>query len=132
MLLQLLLLSLLVLMFLLLMSKETFLSMLLLLILMTIMFGTGMGGFGFGYLVILPLGLFLVFSLVDAHALVKVGVSFSPPLISVVAVTQLIGWFAFSNAESVTSVLAFPLRGFIEPVLLFALIRWLLARVRVA
>jgi hypothetical protein len=95
-------------------------------------FGTGMGGFGFGYLVILLLGLCLVFPLVDAHALAKVGGSFAPPLISVVAVTQLIGWFSFSNAESVTSVLAFPLRGFIEPVLLFALIRWLLARVRVA
>lgn len=95
-------------------------------------FGTGMSGFGFGYLVILLLGLCLVFPLVDAHALAKVGGSFAPPLISVVAVTQLIGWFSFSNAESVTSVLAFPLRGFIEPVLLFALIRWLLARVRVA
>ena len=95
-------------------------------------FGTGMGGFGFGYLVILLLGLCLVFPLVDAHALAKVGGSFAPPLISVVAVTQLIGWFSFSNAESVTSVLSFPLRGFIEPVLLFALIRWLLARVRVA
>jgi len=95
-------------------------------------FGTGMAGFGFSYLVILLLGLCLVFPLVDAHALAKVGGSFAPPLISVVAVTQLIGWFTFSNAESVTSVLAFPLRGFIEPVLLFALIRWLLARVRVA
>jgi hypothetical protein len=95
-------------------------------------FGTGMAGFGFGYLIILLLGLFLVFPLLDAHALAKVGGSFAPPLISVVAFTQLIGWFSFSNAESVTAILAFPLRGFIEPVLLFALIRWLLARVRVA
>jgi len=54
------------------------------------------------------------------------------PLISAVAITQLIGWFTISNAESVTALLSYPLRGFIEPVLLFALIRWLLARVRVA
>jgi hypothetical protein len=41
--------------------------------------------------------------------------------------------FSFnSNSEAVILVLAFPLRGFIEPVLLFALARWLLARVRVA
>jgi hypothetical protein len=95
-------------------------------------FGTGMAGFGFGYLVILLLGMLLVFPLVDAHALVEVGGSFAPPLISVVAVTQFIGWFTFSNSEAVILVLAFPLRGFIEPVLLFALARWLLARVRVA
>ena len=91
-----------------------------------------MAGFGFGYLVILLLGMLLVFPLVDAHALVEVGGSFAPPLISVVAVTQFIGWFTFSNSEAVILVLAFPLRGFIEPVLLFALARWLLARVRVA
>jgi hypothetical protein len=95
-------------------------------------FGTGMAGFGFGYLVILPLGLLLAFPLLDAHALVEVGGSSTTPLISAVAITQLIGWFTFSNAESVTALLAFPLRGFIEPILLFALIRWLFARVRAA
>jgi hypothetical protein len=95
-------------------------------------FGTGMAGFGFGYLVILVLGLSLVFPLLDAHALVVSGGSLTTPLISAVAFTQLIGWFTFSNSESVADVLAFPLRGFIEPVLLFALARWLLARVKIA
>lgn len=95
-------------------------------------FGTGMAGFGFGYLVILLLGFLLVFPLVDAHALVATGGPYTTPLISAVAITQLIGWFTFSNAESVIGTLAFPLRGFIEPVLLFALIRWLLPRVKVS
>jgi hypothetical protein len=95
-------------------------------------FGTGIAGFGFGYLGILLMGLLLVFPLVDAHFLVAVGGSLTTPLISAVAITQLISWFTFSNTESVTGLLAFPLRGFIQPVLLFALIRWLLARVRVA
>jgi hypothetical protein len=95
-------------------------------------FGTGIAGFGFGYLGILLLGLLLVFPLVDAHFLVAVGGSLTTPLISAVAITQLIGWFTFSNTESVTGLLAFPLRGVLQPVRLFALIRWLLARVRVA
>jgi hypothetical protein len=96
-------------------------------------FGTGMAGFGFGYLGILLLGLLLVFPLVDAHSLVAAcGSNTTSPLLSAVAITQLIGWFTFSNSESVTALLAFPLRGFFEPVLLFALILWLLARVRVA
>jgi len=95
-------------------------------------FGTGTAGFGLGYLVILLLGFLLVFPLVDAHAVVAAGGSSIAPLISAVAITQLIAWFTFSNAESVIATLAFPLRGFIEPVFLFALIRWLLARVRVA
>lgn len=95
-------------------------------------FGSGMAGFGFGYLVILLLGLLLVFPLLDAHALVVEGGSLITPLISAVAFTQLLGWFTFSNSESVTDVLAFPVRAFIEPVLLFALARWLLARVRIA
>jgi hypothetical protein len=95
-------------------------------------FGTGTAGFGLGYLVILLLGFLLVFPLVDAHAVVATGGSSIAPLISAVAITQLIAWFTFSNAESVIAILAFPLRGFIEPVLLFALIRWLLAQVRVA
>jgi len=96
-------------------------------------FGTGMAGFGFGYLVIFLFGLLLVFPLVDAHALVVApDGTLTTPLISTVAITQLIGWFTISNAESVIALLSYPLRGFIEPVLLFALIRWLLARVRVA
>lgn len=95
-------------------------------------FGTGMAGFGFGYLVLLMSGLLLVFPLVDSHALLSGPDFYSSPLISVVAITQLISWFTFSNAESVVAVLSFPLRGFIEPVLLFVLVRWLLARVRIA
>ena len=94
-------------------------------------FGTGMAGFGFGYLLLLMAGLLLVFPLLDSHALISPSGIDSSPLISVVAITQLISWFTLSNAESITSFLAFSLRGFIEPVLLFVLARWLLARVRV-
>lgn len=95
-------------------------------------FGTGLAGFGFGYLLLLLAGLLLVFPLVDAHALVAATRFAAAPLISVVAITQFLAWFTFSNAESVTAVLAYPLRGFLQPVLLFALIRWLLGRVRFA
>lgn len=95
-------------------------------------FGTGVAGFGFGYLLILLVGLLFVFPLVDAHALLSSAGSHASPLISMVAITQFIGWFTFSNAESVTAVLAFSLRGFIEPVFLFALARLLLLRVRAA
>ena len=95
-------------------------------------FGTGMAGFGFGYLLILLAGLLLVFPLVDAHALVPTYTFSAAPLVSVVAITQFINWFTFSNAESVAELLAVPLRGFLEPVVLFALARWLLARVRFA
>ena len=95
-------------------------------------FGTGIAGFSFGYLLILLAGLLLVFPLVDSHALASASSCLASPVISVVGITQLTNWFIFSNAESVTNVLAFPLRGFIEPVLLFALARWLLGRVRVA
>ena len=77
-------------------------------------------------------GLLLIFTLVDAHALTAAKGSVALPIISVVAITYFIGWFAFSNAESVTVLLAFPLREFIEPVLLFALARWLLSRLRFA
>jgi hypothetical protein len=95
-------------------------------------FGTGIAGFGFGYLLIFLAGLLLVFPLVDSHTLVSASSCLASPMFSALAITQLISWFSFSNAESVTAVLAFPLRGFIEPVLLFALARWLLGRVRVA
>ena len=54
------------------------------------------------------------------------------PLISVVAITQLIDWFTFSNAESVVTVIAFPLRGFLQPILLFALARFSLGRLKLA
>jgi hypothetical protein len=93
-------------------------------------FGTGMAGFGYGYLLILLCGLLMLFPLVDAHALVPFQGFLASPLISVVAITQFITWFSFSNSESVVEILAFPLRGFIEPVVLFALLRWLLGRVR--
>ena len=95
-------------------------------------FGTGMAGFGFAYLLFMLSGLLLIFTLVDAHALTAAKGSVALPIISVVAITYFIGWFTFSNAESVTVLLAFPLREFIEPVLLFALARWLLSRLRFA
>lgn len=95
-------------------------------------FGTGMAGFGYGYLLILLIGLLLVFPLVDALALEAAHGFTAAPLISFVAITQIFTWFTFSNAESVAAVVAFPLRGFLEPVVLFALVRWLLARLRFA
>jgi hypothetical protein len=95
-------------------------------------FGTGIAGFGFAYLLILLAGLLLVFPLVDAHALIVQRSSDAVPLISVVAITQLIDWFTFSNAESVVTVIAFPLRGFLQPILLFALARFSLGRLKLA
>jgi hypothetical protein len=95
-------------------------------------FGTGIAGFGFGYLLILFAGLLLTFPLLDSHALVSAAGSYGSPLISVVALTQLFNWFTISNTESVVMILAFPIRVFLEPVILFALVRLLLVCVRAA
>jgi hypothetical protein len=95
-------------------------------------FGAGMAGFGFAYLLLLMAGLLLIFPLVDAHTLVASHGVVSVPLISVVAITQFIEWFTFSNAETVIAFFSFPLRSFIEPVLLFALARWILSILRLA
>lgn len=93
-------------------------------------FGSGMAAYGYAYLFVLLLGLLLVFPLVDAHTLVGPQAVSSVPTVSIVAITQFIAWFSFSGPESVTVLLSFPLRGFIEPVLLFALARWSLSRLR--
>lgn len=95
-------------------------------------FGTGMAAFGFSYLLFFLFSLLIVFPLVDSHAFVSRRSMDVAPLISVVAITQLIGWFAISNAESVVDFIQFSLRGFIQPILLFALVRYLLARLRLA
>ena len=91
-----------------------------------------MAGYGFAYLGLLLLAMALIFPLVDSHALTTVPGSVLPPRISVVAITQLIYWFTISNSGSVVLLLAFIMRGFIQPVLLFALVRWLLIRIRVS
>jgi len=94
------------------------------------LYGTGMAGFGYAYLFIMAAGLLLVFPLVDAHALVSFQGFYTSPLISAVAITQFMPWFLFSNAETVTSLFEFSLRSFIQPILLFALVRWFMSRIR--
>jgi len=94
-------------------------------------FGTGMSAFGFGYLLILFMGLLFLFPLVDAHSFIVTAGFISSPRISVVAITQLKTWFALI-AESTVAILNLSMRRFIEPVLLFALVRWLLSKVRLA
>lgn len=88
-------------------------------------FGTGKASFGFGYLFILVVSLLSIFSLVDSHSIFFAG-KLGMPFISIVAITQLISWFTFSNYESVITLLSFPIRQFIEPVVLFAFIRRLI------
>jgi hypothetical protein len=88
-------------------------------------FGTGLAAFGFGYLVLLFVGFLLLFPLVDSHALMRFDCKVSPPIISPVAITQLLAWFLVSNSESVGNMIAYPLREFLEPVVLFALFRWI-------
>ena len=95
-------------------------------------FGTGMAAFGFAYLAILLASLLLIFPLLDAQALVGLRGFASAPIFSVVAITQFIAWFTLSNSESVIDFLVYPLRGLIQPVLLYALGRWLLGRMRFA
>ncbi|QNI66418.1 hypothetical protein [Synechococcus sp. BMK-MC-1] len=94
--------------------------------------GTGMAGYGFAYLGLLLVAMVLIFPLVDSHALTTVHGSVLSPQISVVAITQLFAWLTISNTGSVVLLLAFILRGFIQPVLLFALVHWLLFRIRVS
>ena len=93
-------------------------------------FGTGMAAFGFAYLPILLASLLLIFPLLDAQALAGLRGFASAPIFSVVAITQFIAWFTLSNSESVVDFLVYPLRGLIQPVLLYALGRWLLGRMR--
>jgi hypothetical protein len=89
-----------------------------------------MAAFGFAYLPILLVSLLLIFPLLDAQALVGLRGFASAPIFSVVAITQFIAWFTLSNSESVVDFLVYPLRGLIQPVLLYALGRWLLGRMR--
>jgi hypothetical protein len=93
-------------------------------------FGTGLAAFGVSYLVFLLFCFLLLFPLVDSHALIMFDAEGSPPIISAVAITQLLSWFIVSNSESVVNFLAYPLRGFLEPVLLFALFRWIIRPVK--
>jgi hypothetical protein len=88
-------------------------------------FGTGLAAFDAFYIAWLFVGFLMLFPLVDSHALIRLDSEGGPPLISAVAITQLIGWFIVSNSESVVNLLSFPLRGFLEPVVLFALVRWI-------
>lgn len=92
-------------------------------------FGAGMAGFGYGYLLILLIGLLLTFPLVDSCALL---LPKTTPIISALAITQLYAWLTFSGSESVVEFFIFAFREFIEPVLLFALIRSVLVVLKVA
>ena len=94
--------------------------------------GSGMAAYGFAYLGLLFLAIALIFPLVDSQALTSVPGSFISPQISIIAIAQILTWFTMSNSESVVSLMAFLLRGFIQPVLLFALFRKLLTLIRIA
>lgn len=95
-------------------------------------FGSGMAAFGFSYLLFFLFSLLIVFPLVDSHAFVSRRSMDVAPLISVVAITELINWLTISNAQSVVELIQFSFRGFIQPILLFALVRYFLARLRLA
>lgn len=92
--------------------------------------GYGNAAFGYTYLSVLVVGLLLIFPLVDSHVSFPPVQSFAAPLITVFSITQLYQWFSISNSESLADFLIFPFRGFIEPVLMFALFRWALSRVK--
>lgn len=94
-------------------------------------FGLGMASFGFFYIPLFAFSLLFVFPLVDAHSSYQSSTS-APPLFSLVAITFFVDWFTFSNSESIVEFIAFPLRGFIQPVILFASVRWMLRCLRLA
>jgi len=89
-------------------------------------FGTGKVGFGLLLYVLIPISLLLPFSLIDAHSHIDMSMSqgFIPPRFSIVAITQLYGWLTFSNYATATDFLVFPIRAFIEPIILFIIVRW--------
>ncbi len=97
-------------------------------------FGTGLVGFGYLYFLVFFGITLLIFPLFDAHSQFarSPGMGLVAPRFSVVFITQLVGWLIFSNAESVVSYIAFPLRGFIEPIVLFVFARSILSRLRFA
>ena len=87
------------------------------------LFGSGMTSFGYGYLLLLGFSLLLIFPLVDSYATLASNFSIATPVFSALAVTQLISWFTFSNSESVIDLLSYVIRDFIQPILLFIIIR---------
>ena len=95
-------------------------------------FGTGMAGFGYGYLIIFMLSLLLIFPLLDSLCLNFASDVPTSPVISILAITQFVQWLTFSNSESVVELLSFPFRDFVQLIVLFAIIRWILSRVKLA
>lgn len=87
-------------------------------------FGTGLAAFGFFYLALLLASFLIIFPLIDSHALGGLDSKGGPPLVSAIAITQLLSWFTISNIESVVNLLAYPIRGFLEPIVLFIFFRW--------
>ena len=87
------------------------------------LFGSGMTSFGYVYFFLLGLSLLLIFPLIDSHASLASNFSVVSPVISVLAITQLISWFTLSNSESVIDLLSYLIRGFIQPILLFSFLR---------
>jgi hypothetical protein len=88
-------------------------------------FGTGMAAFGFFYLLLLFSSLILLFPLVDSHVLIGSQAFDKPPILSAVAITQLLYWFIISNSESIIDLLSYSTRFFLEPIALFTLARWI-------
>jgi hypothetical protein len=95
-------------------------------------FGTGMSAFSFFYLPIFWFSIIIVFSLVDSHAISAYTTIGDSPVFSSVAITQLLNWFIMSNSQSVFDLLAYPLRNFIEPILLFAFVHYISRRLKLS
>ena len=90
--------------------------------------GMGKGSIGYLYLLLAFFSFIIIFIFVDSHSICNhlYHSSLIAPTFSIVAITQFYYWLTIAKTTSLTALVAFPLRSFFEPILLVALVRWLL------